>query len=167
MARRSEIEAEQQGGVDGGDVFAGVVLLLAIPALTYVLLAMFGLPVSGRTNHSAVDVVRMKDRLSNRPPPPPTEAEMNDKLAYVEGLKERASVYLDRSRNEEENVDVDRWQMHSRNTLNKARSTIELLRNDLKKAPDLASFETTLNRHLSDINQQLVDIQKASRFINN
>lgn len=163
---RQVIEEEPGSDIDGGDVFAGIVVLIAIPALTYVLLSFAGMPVNGNTT-DIVAKVREKDRLADRPPPPPTEPELNDKLAYVEQLKERANGYLARVTDDMENIDVDRWQQHALRTLNKAKSELSLLEADMKKAPDLASFETKINRQLTDINRRLVDIEKASRFLKN
>ncbi|MFQ5654378.1 MAG: hypothetical protein ACE5GW_06575 [Planctomycetota bacterium] len=162
-------EQTEQSSLDLGDIFAGAILLFAIPALTYLVLHLADLPVSGRQGKTWSE--RLEETAELKGVKPPMEArECEMRIARIDRmLGERIPDYVRRSRGEEDTILRDRWQQLAHNLLGECEGQLKVLRDEIQKGSGVAGQSTYLQqieRRLAGIAQTRGDLIKEKVFFN-
>lgn len=151
--------------LDPADIFAGVALLIAIPTLTYVILGMVGMPVSGQSG-TAQDSMATRELLQERRTPI-TEVELKERMEHLlRLLNDRVSHWSERAAKETEPVEVHRFLKYALTTIGHLEGELGVMRADLKGNPDLNRYEQQIHSTLVKTRQLKTDLVKREPFVN-
>lgn len=166
ITQREAEEAERGTKIDGGDLTAGVVLLIAVPAITYVILGVAGLPVSGRQVSPQASLAERAEKEARNPPL--TAPELKEKLAYINRVvDDRCTDYLQRFNKEEEPIPKHNWWKYASSSIGWARNELEIMIKEIDRFPDLEPYRNELKSRINELGQRELDLAKQRVFLDN
>ncbi|MEM7261924.1 MAG: hypothetical protein AAF488_08010 [Planctomycetota bacterium] len=163
------VRDEPEFEFDSMDIMLGVILLLGIPALTYVILSGIGMSVSGAKTKDATAAFEERERqqkLEANVPLAPREFEA--KITWVRNLLDtRIPMYLDRAKGEEDKIIKNHWVKAASTTVGHCEGILKSLERGIKANSEFdsdPSYAQNVKNQLSRVAQLRRDIDQLDEF---
>lgn len=164
-------QEESQYSFDPADIIIGVVILIAVPAITYVVMSALGKPVSGRRGVTTEQALELKHQKKVRKPPPMQPEEVKLFLAHVDHLLEtNGREYMERFKSvndPDKTPEKDRWWQRANDLLKFCDGELAKIEDAMAKDSSLhasANYQGVISRRKS-IQQDIAWLKKNEVFI--